>query len=157
MAVYPDFEDLLRCLNVAKARYLIVGAHAVSFYTEPRYTKDLDIWVNPSPENAAKVHKALGEFGAPIKNLRIEDLTKPNLFYQLGIAPVRIDIIMSISGVDFSKAWQNRKSTRFGKIKVNIIGIEELVRSKKVAMRPQDRIDLGKLAKLKKLKARKKQ
>ena len=156
MAVYPDFEDLLRCLNAAKARYLIVGAHAVSFYTEPRYTKDLDIWIDPSPENAAKVYKALGKFGAPIKNLCVEDLTRPNLFYQLGIAPVRIDIIMSISRVNFSDAWKKRKPTRFGNIQVNIIGIEELIKSKKAVMRPQDRIDLSKLAKSKKLKTRKK-
>lgn len=152
MAVYPDFEDLLRCLNDAKARYLIVGAHAVSFYSEPRYTKDMDIWIDPTPENAEKVYKALQKFGAPTKNLRVEDLTKPNLFYQLGIAPVRIDVIMSIKGVDFSTAWPNRKTTRFGKERVFILGIEDLIKSKKATMRPQDRLDLNKLTKINKSK-----
>ncbi len=154
MAVYPDFEDLLLCLNAAKVRYLIVGAHAVSFYSEPRYTKDLDIWVDPTPENAEKVYKALQKFGAPIKNLRVEDLTKTNLLYQIGIAPLRIDIMMGISGVDFSTAWRNRKLTHFGKASVNIIGIKELIKSKKAIMRPQDRIDLNKLLKTRKSRCR---
>jgi hypothetical protein len=152
MAIHQDFEDLLRCLNDAKAKYLIVGAHAVAIYSEPRYTKDLDIWVEPTRENAPKVYEALKRFGAPLKNLHIEDLTKPRMFYQIGVAPVRVDIIMGIKGVDFSQAWPNRKTAHFGKERVHILGIDELVAAKRASARPQDKLDLKKLAKASKSK-----
>lgn len=150
--MHQDFEDLLRCLNAAKARYLIVGAHAVSFYTEPRYTKDIDIWIEPTLINAARVYKALQKFGAPTKDLKLEDLTNSKLIYQIGIAPIRIDIIMGVKGIDFSKAWKNKKKTLFGNEKVFVLGIDELIKAKKAVARLQDRLDLHKLARLKKSK-----
>lgn len=149
MAVHQDFEDMLRCLNEEKAKYLIVGAHAVSFYTEPRYTKDIDIWIDPAPENAKRVYSALRKFGAPLADLDVGDLSDTDKIYQLGIAPVRIDIMMGPGGIDFSTAWKKRKTTTFGKEKVYIIGIEDLIKLKKTASRPQDKIDLKKLAKVK--------
>lgn len=147
MALYQDFKDLLQCLNAAKAQYLIVGAHAVAFYTEPRFTKDLDIWVNPTPENAKKVHKALRKFGAPVKNLHLSDLTNPKLVYQIGVAPVRVDIIMGVGCVEFAEAWAHRKTMRLGKISAPVLGIKELVKAKEAANRFQDKLDLTKLLK----------
>ncbi len=146
MAVYQDFEDLLRCLNGAKVRYLIVGAHAVAFYTEPRYTKE-DIWVDPDPKNAERVYKALGKFGAPLQGLKVEDLTNPKLVYQIGVAPVRVDIIMGIGYLKFSEAWRHKRAASFGKEKMFVLGIKELITAKKAASRPQDKLDLDKLQK----------
>lgn len=149
MAIHQDFEELLLCLNAAKVRYLIIGAHAVAFYTEPRYTKDMDIWVDPSPDNAKKVFKALAEFGAPMKKVAVEDFSNPQMVYQIGVEPVRIDILMGI-GFDFSLAWKNRKKSKFGKASVNIIGFKDLLKSKKIAGRPKDKIDAEKLMNAKK-------
>jgi hypothetical protein len=79
-----DYRDLLNILNKYKVQYLIIGAHAVTYYTEPRFSKDLDIWVNPTKGNAQKVYDALKEFGAPLKSVRAEDFTNPKTFYQIG-------------------------------------------------------------------------
>lgn len=150
MAVSRDFEDLLRCLNAAKVRYLVVGAHAVSFYTEPRYTKDIDIWVEPSNENAKCVYKALKKFGAPVGDLEPEDLTDPKMVYQIGVAPLRADIMMGVEKLNFTDAWKHKKRTTFGKQKVYLVGINDLMTIKKALGRPQDKLDLTKLSKAKK-------
>ena len=95
-----DFKDLLNIFNAYHVRYLIIGGYAVMKYTEPRYTKDLDIWVNPSIENAGKVYIALKNFGAPLNNISLDDFTDPDLIYQIGIAPNRSDMLMGIAGMD---------------------------------------------------------
>lgn len=156
MGFYQDFEDLLHFLNAVGARYLLVGAHAVSYYTEPRYTKDLDILIDPTKENAAKVYDALKLFKAPLGNLRERDLTNPDLVYQMGIAPVRIDVIMGIKGLDFTKAWKKREKGIFVKEEVFIIGLEDLIEAKKRASRDQDKIDLKKLLKAARMLKKKK-
>lgn len=152
MAIYPDFEELLQCLNDAKARYLLVGAHAVAIYTEPRYTKDMDVWVEPSLANAGRVYRALEKYGAPVTHLTIDDLCNPEMVYQIGVEPVRIDIIMGISGLDFVTAWKNKKTTFFGKTKTFVLGKKELIKAKESAKRPQDKLDLAKLYKSQKIK-----
>lgn len=154
MAIHQDFKDMFRCLNDAEVRYLVVGAYAVSFYTEPRYTKDIDILVEPTPENAIKVYDALLKFGSPLKGVGIDDLMKPDFVYQIGVAPVRIDILTGISDVDFKKAWSKKKTTCFDEEKVFIVGFDDLVKTKKAASRPQDKLDLEKLAKAKRKKKR---
>jgi hypothetical protein len=106
-----DFEDLLRSFNASSVRYLIVGGYAVMLYTEPRYTKDLDVWIDPATENAGKVFRALAEFGAPLAGLSPSDFSKEGFFYQLGRPPARVDILMSIDGVSFEDAWRNRKES----------------------------------------------
>jgi hypothetical protein len=102
-----DFRDLLQCLNEAGARYLIVGAYAVIYHSEPRYTKDLDIWTEPTPDNAGRVWNALVQFGAPLADLTIADLTNPDVVFQMGIEPNRIDIIWM---------WRGSVSQKRGKI-----------------------------------------
>jgi len=141
MRIPLDYRDLLKLLNRHKAQYLIVGAYAVTYYTEPRYTKDLDIWVNPQIRNAHKVWKALKEFGAPLKGIRPEDFSGKNLVYQIGVVPVRADIMMGIPGMEFGAAWRRRNITSFEGIKVNIIGINDLIKSKKKTKRRIDIID----------------
>jgi predicted nucleotidyltransferase len=121
----------------------MVGAYAVIYYTEPRYTKDLDIWIEPTIENAKRVYNALKEFGAPLKDITFEDFTNKNLFYQIGVAPVRVDIIMGISDLEFSKAWKSRKRANFEGIKVNIIGIDDLIKLKEKTKRDIDKMDVN--------------
>lgn len=145
MQVASDYKDLLRILNRHKVRYLIVGAYAVIYYTEPRYTKDLDIWVEPEIENAKRVYKAFKEFGAPLKGISLEDFANKNLVYQIGVAPVRVDIIMGIPAINFDRAWKHRKIITFDGIKVNVIGINELIESKKKIKRKMDIIDIENL------------
>ena len=105
MAANPDFKDLFSELYAAHAEFLVVGAHAVMFYTAPRYTKDLDVWVRPTAGNAARVHRALTAFGAPMSDLTNDDLARPGTIFQIGVAPNRVDILTSIEGVDFETAW----------------------------------------------------
>ncbi len=90
-------------------------------YTEPRFTKDLDIWIEPSPDNAARLFRALAEFGAPLAGIQAADFAVPDLIYQLGIPPSRVDILTSISGVDFEEAWGRRKEAEFGDIQARFI------------------------------------
>ena len=145
MPVNPDFRDLLSALHTEKAEYLLVGAHAVIFYTEPRYTKDMDILVNPDPENAERAYRALRAFGAPMESLTLNDLMDPDTIFQIGIEPNRIDIITSISGADFLTAWKNKIDSTYGEVPIHIIGKKELMRAKKASGRPQDQLDLKRL------------
>ncbi len=142
MPVPSDYKELLRILNRRRVRYLLVGAYAVIHYTEPRYTKDLDIWIKPEIKNATRFYKALKEFGAPLRDIVEEDFTNENLVYQIGVAPVRVDIIMGLSGIKFDQAWKNRKFASFGGVKVNIIGIKELIKSKRKLKRYTDIADI---------------
>lgn len=157
MPIPSDYRELLKILDKYKVRYLIVGAYAVVYHTEPRYTKDLDIWVKPEIENAARVYAALKEFGAPLEGIKIKDFTDSNLIYQIGVEPVRIDIIMDLSKIKFDSAWKKRDITTFEGVKVNIVGIKELIRSKQNSKRPLDLADIESLKsrlKIKKLPAR---
>jgi len=140
MAESPDFKELLRAFNERKAEYLIVGGYAVMKYTEPRFTKDLDVWIRNSPENAAKVYEALAEFGAPLQNdgLVRGDFTSEDMTYQIGVAPVRIDILTRISGIRFADAWQNRVASTFFGVPVYFISLRDLIINKKAAGRSSD-------------------
>jgi hypothetical protein len=108
MQTNDDFRDLFAELNAAVAEYLVVGAHALAAHGHVRATKVLDVWIRASPENAARVYRALGSFGSPLHGLSVEDLAGPDLVFQIGIPPVRIDIITSIDGVEFDSAWRER-------------------------------------------------
>ena len=145
MSANPDFRDLFKSLNAESVEYLVVGAHAVMFYAEPRFTKDLDIWVNPSPENATRVFRALSGFGAPLRGVKSRDFTDPKLIYQIGIAPNRIDIIMDIGPVEFTAAWKNRTESTYGGVPIAIIGKHQLIKAKRAIGRPQDLLDTRRL------------
>lgn len=145
MLIPLDYKELLKTLNKHEVRYLIVGAYAVTHYTEPRYTKDLDLWAESEIKNAGRLYEALKKFGAPLKNITVKDFTNKNLVYQIGVEPVRIDVIMGLSGIDFRAAWKHKKTANFENIKVNIIGINELIRSKRETKRPMDAADIENL------------
>lgn len=145
MLVNSDFKELLNNLNEKKVKYLVVGGYAVIKYTEPRYTKDLDIWVNPDPDNSKAVFDALREFGAPLRNMTPDDFAHEGYFYQMGTPPVRVDILMSISGVDFVQAWTRKVEVNFDGIPVSFISKADLIASKRAAGRPQDLLDVESL------------
>lgn len=137
----PEFKELLSIFNEHEVKYLIIGAFAVMIYSEPRYTKDLDIWVEPSPENAKRVFAALRDFGAPLLDLTEEDFASEG-FYQMGRPPGRVDVMMSIDGVDFATAWESRTSDTFRGVPVHYIGKRDLLTNKKLAGRHQDLADI---------------
>ncbi|HFE63687.1 MAG TPA: hypothetical protein ENK14_04625 [Caldithrix sp.] len=147
--INSDLIDLLRLLNENQVKYLIVGAYAVIYYAEPRYTKDLDIWVEPSKKNAQKLWKALAEFGAPLENVTIADFQNPEIVFQIGVEPNRIDILMGIEGLTFKTAWKRRLKIQFDSVKVSILSIDDLITSKIMAGRLQDKLDLKYLKKAK--------
>jgi predicted nucleotidyltransferase len=136
----PDFKELLRGFNGEEAEYLVVGGYAVMKYTEPRFTKDLDLWVRNSPENAAKVYRALAQFGAPLQKdgLKPDDFASEDITYQIGIEPVRIDILTHISGVKFADAWKNKVASTFFGLPVHFISLSDLIANKRAAGRSSD-------------------
>lgn len=152
MRVEQDFRELLRLFNKHKVRYCIIGAFAVAFYARPRYTKDIDILVEPDVENGERIVSALNEFGFKSLGLSAKDFSEKGKTIQLGYEPVRADIITSIEGCDFKKAWKNRKIGHYGDTKVSFIGLEELIKNKKIAKRKQDLADLDLLLSAKRLK-----
>jgi len=139
-----DFKELLSIFNENGVKYLIVSGYAVMKYTEPRFTKDLDIWVEASADNAKKVFHSLKTFGAPLKGLSEADFSETG-FYQMGQPPVRIDILMEIDGVTFDDAWKNRMQADFAAVPAHFIGISDLIINKKTAGRLQDLADVEKL------------
>lgn len=145
--VNPDFADLLRAFSAADAKFLVVGGYAVSFHSQPRTTGDLDVWVEPTPENAARVYRALEEFGAPLHDLTLEDLALPGLVFQMGIVPRRIDILTRIEGVNFDEAWPDRVFGSYGGVSFALIGKAALIRNKRAVGRPRDLIDVASLEK----------
>ena len=147
MQVHSDYEDLFKILNTYRIKYLVVGAYAVMYYTQPRYTKDIDIWIIPELNDIKKIHEALREFGAPLKGIKAEDLADQQMILQIGIAPIRIDILMGLPGLSFKEAWQNKKKIRYGQTPVYVLGKQHLIAAKKKAGRPQDQIDLNNLTK----------
>lgn len=112
--VNPDFKDLFAALNDAGVRFLLVGGYALAHHGHPRFTRDLGVWVEAEPENAARVFAALGAFGAPLEDLGREDLEREGLIFQIGVAPNRIDIVTSIDGVTFGEVWGARKGPPTG-------------------------------------------
>lgn len=141
MFVNSDFSDLLRLFNEYGVKYLVIGGYAVIHYGEPRFTKDLDIWTGTDPANAAAVFGALKSFGAPLSGLTQADFSEEGYFYQMGIPPMRVDILMGIPGVDFESAWQRRNELDYSGLKVAFISKEDLIASKQASGRPQDIID----------------
>ena len=146
MAGSPHFKELLEIFNRHEVEYLIVGGYAVMRYSEPRYTKDLDVWVSSSVENSGKVFQALAQFGAPLHHDGVtEDTFTKRVVYQLGVVPVRVDVLTHIDGVEFEEAWRNRAaSTMFG-VPVHFISIDDLIANKRAVGRSSDLADLDQI------------
>jgi hypothetical protein len=143
--VERDFRELLEAFNGEKVRYLVVGGYAVTKYTEPRYTKDLDVWVSPDEENAGSVFSALSRFGAPLRGLSPKDFSEKGFFYTIGMAPLRIDILFDLKGLDFEDCYRRRVESDLGGLAVKFISAEDLIITKEALARHQDLADAEKL------------
>ena len=143
--MYPDFKELLLAFNAHDVEYLIVGAHALAAHGHVRATKDLDLWVRPENANARKILGALSDFGAPLSDVTADDLTRKEMIFQIGLAPLRIDIITSIDGVEFTEAWADRLETSFGGVPAFVISRHHLITNKKTTARLQDLADVQQL------------
>ena len=142
----PDFHDMLSVLCDEGAEFLLVGAYALATHGLPRATGDMDIWIRRSEENAERVWRALRRFGAPLTGLTEDDLNTPNLVFQIGIAPRRIDILTSIDAVQFDEAWPDRRVVEIEGLSIGVIGRLHLIRNKRAVGRPQDLADVAWLA-----------
>jgi hypothetical protein len=138
-----DLIDLLRELNAAHAKYLLIGAYAFAYHGRARATKDADIFVGSEPENAKRVWNALAAFGAPVGELTVADLSSRGTFFIMGRAPNQIDVITSIDGVTFEEAWSSRVVSTYGDVPAFYIGRAALIANKKAAARPQDLADVA--------------
>ncbi len=147
MLTSPDFRELLSLLEKYEVRYLVVGGYAVMKYTEPRFTKDLDLWISTDQENAKAVYAVLKQFGAPLNGLAPADFSQEGYFYQMGISPFRLDVMMSIAGVAFETAWANREKVQVEGLAVPFISKADLIKAKEASARDQDLIDAKKLRK----------
>ena len=141
--LYKDFRELLSALNEHSVEYLLVGGYAVGVYSEPRATKDLDVWIKPDRKNSIAVFKALAAFGAPLAGFKPEDFNDaPRSVFQMGVPPYRIDILQTIDGVGFDEAWQTRIEMNIDGIPVHLISSEMLIRNKLASGRPRDLLDV---------------
>lgn len=141
----PDFVDMLRALAETGAEFLVVGAHAMAVHGVPRATGDLDVLVRPSADNAVRVLAALRSFGAPVDSHGVSeaDLATPDTVYQIGLPPNRIDLMTSISGLDFDEAWRSRELVEVEGIPIPFLGRDALVKNKRATGRAKDELDLA--------------
>ena len=141
----PDFKDMLSALAAAKVDFLVVGAYAMAVHGHPRATGDLGIWVRSDSQTAPKVFRALGEFGAAMHDLTVEDLATPGVVFQIGVEPSRIDILTAISGVRFADAWKRRLGVDVDDLSIFVISRDDLIINKKACGRPKDIADVATL------------
>ena len=144
-----DFRDLLAALSAHDVRYLIVGGYAVTFHARPRFTKDLDVWVEPTAENAGRTWAALAAFGAPLAahGVTATDFATPGVIYQIGVPPTRIDMLTAVQGLEFGSCWQRRVSSKFHDVDVAYLSRDDLIVNKRIVGRPQDLEDARELEK----------
>lgn len=150
----PDQHDLLRAFIDHKVRFLIVGGYAFTAHAFMRATKDIELWIDPTPENAGRVWSALVSFGAPLQahQMQQEDFHTPGLIYQLGLPPSRIDLVTAVADLSFEQAWEARIESELSGLTVPVLGLDHLIRAKRSAGRPQDLLDVESLLNVKKHK-----
>lgn len=150
MELLKDFRDFIQLLNLQEVEYLVVGGYALAFHGKPRHTGDLDIWINISETNAAKMVQVLDEFGVGSLGLSKADFLKEGYVSQIGYPPLRIDILNSIDGISFPVAYRNKQTLKLEEIEISYIGLEDLITNKKATGRSQDLTDVKQLANLQK-------
>ncbi len=144
----PDFKEFVQLLNSFQVRYLVIGGYAVAYYGHPRYTNDLDIWLDVSKANARRMVAVLNEFGFASLRLTEDDFTKPNQIIQLGHPPLRIDLLVGLARLSFRKCFASRIVAHFDDVPVNVIDITNLIASKRSTGRTQDLADVEQLERL---------
>lgn len=127
----PHFSDLLSEFNAARVRFLVVGAHVLSYNARPRTTGDLDLWVDPPPGNAGRVFRALARFGARMQGIDVQDFVRPGTVFQVGVAPSRIDVLTSLTGLEFPDAWKPRRRARYGDSGISLLSERDFIRNKR--------------------------
>ena len=154
---YPDYEEFLASLNAYRVRYLVGGAHAVAFHARPRASKDLDVFVAPTTANARRAVEAVRDFfgGTSPKYVSVENLVKRGVVVQLGVAPVRIDLLSHFATTTFTDAWKRRCAGRFGDTEAFYLALEDLMNEKAHFARPQDLADLAVLTRAAATRSRK--
>lgn len=142
MEVQPDFRDLLELFNRHQVEFMLVGGYALAFHGAPRYTGDMDVFVRVSAKNAMRIIAALNEFGFGAAGLTTEDFLKENMVVQLGVPPVRVDIVTSLTGISWEEAYSNKVQGKYGNVPVFYIGRQEFISNKKATGRHKDLADL---------------
>lgn len=140
-----DFVDLLRAFIDHNVNFMVVGAYALGVHGRPRATGDLDIWVEPTRENAARVMLALADFGAALDQITAQDFSRPGIVFQMGLPPRRIDVLTELTGVTFAEAWPSRLRAPFGPISVDFLGRETFIKNKRATGRAKDLGDIESL------------
>ena len=138
----PDFIDLLRAFIAADVRFLVVGAYALALHGRPRATGDLDLWVDATPDNAARIMRGLAAFGAPLATVSETDFRRQGVTYQIGVPPGRIDLLTELTGLTFAEAWADRMRRPFGEVEIDFIGRSSFIRNKRATGRPKDLGDI---------------
>lgn len=137
-----EFKELFASLNARRVEYLVVGAYAMAFYGVPRFTGDLDVFVRPTPQNAKRLLAALEDFGFGSLGLTADDFSQPDRVVQLGVAPIRIDLLTSLSGVSWEESVSHKRRVLYGGISVPVIGIQEMIANKRAVGRTKDLADI---------------
>lgn len=142
MEVQSDFRELLALLNAHKVKYIIVGGYALAFHGSPRVTGDIDIFIQPTPLNAARILKALQEFGFGAVRLSQNDFIKPDYVIQLGVPPVRVDILTALTGISWAQAYKTKVKGLYGDVPVFYLGRKQFAINKRTVARKKDQADL---------------
>lgn len=141
----PHFVEILRAFRDEDVEYLVIGAHALAVHGHVRATLDIDLWVKPSQDNAGRTWRALQRFRAPLSKMTSGDFAEPEVLYQIGLPPSRIDIMTSVTGLEFDLAWPNRIMATFGDVDVPVLGLDDMRTAKRAAGRLKDLADLEEL------------
>lgn len=140
-----DFKDLLQAFAKHEVRYLVVGGYAAMLYSQPRFTKDLDLWIEPAKDNARRIMHAFGEFGMPLIDVTPEDFAQENFQYMIGRSPVLFDFLTSLPGLCFSTCWNGRNTDESEGFPIHYLSKARLIEAKTLAGRPQDLSDLDEI------------
>lgn len=141
----PHFVEILQAFRDEGVEYLVIGAHALAVHGHVRATLDIDLWVRPTRDNALRTWRALERFRAPLSKMKLDDFAEPQVLYQIGVPPSRIDIMTSVTGLDFAAAWPNRVMVTFGDVEAPVLGLDDMRTAKRAAGRLKDLADLEEL------------
>jgi len=144
---FKDYKDMLQLFNTYSVKYLVVGAYAMGNYGYSRHTLDIDLWIEKSVENAKKIQKVFNDFPVPYE-ITVDELNTKNMVLQIGIEPMRIDILTDIDGVNFSEAWQNKSNNSLFGEEIHFISLHDLIKNKTSTNRPKDKYDVLELEKI---------
>lgn len=145
MNIHNDFEEFLRLLNAERAEFIIVGGYAVAFHGYARATDDLDLFFRNTRENIESIRRALQQFGLPTNEQQATEFADPGNIIRMGIAPIRIEMMNSISGLSFEEAWQHRIPGTYGETPVSYLSLANLLQNKRASARPKDLADVDEL------------